>query len=265
VSSKPGAGQSSDFVQKEFFNHYRIEVQEAFDILGTVTYGGVASVVEFEDENDVERIPFGILVATTNADNEQGLTQIVARVSETITKTGRADLNLLKALLRRCRILNSKAFVPLLNTNFEVFLPVYHDLMKTMRQLYAQGDKGTVIDFLIRVYGSEIIKLKFIRYWTDWLASQDQTLLSASNAAPLIRASGDRRHQANAAVVTNDQAWIRGFRSNLDQLGDWDRRAVIGACRILGRDERRSLLSNVQKRFDNNVVDKLLVNYVVSL
>lgn len=81
----------------------------------------------------------------------------------------------------------------------------------------------------------------------------------------MIRASGDLRHQASAAIVTNDLPWLRGFRSNLDQLGDWDRRAVIGASRILGRDERGAFLTNVRKRFAGHVVDRLLIDHVSTL
>lgn len=131
-----------------------------------------------------------------------------------------------------------------------------------MRQLYAHGETAIVIEFLKKLYDDELGSLKFIRYWADWLASQDETLLNASGASSQIRANGSLRHQASVAVVTNDLSWVRGFRSNLDQLGDWDRRAVIGASRILSRDERGPFLSNVRKRFSGHIVDKLLLDYV---
>ena len=67
------------------------------------------------------------------------------------------------------------------------------------------------------------------------------------------------------AVVTHDLAWVRGFRSNVDQLGDWDRRAVVGAARILSKDERGPFLSNVCKRASASIVDKLLLDQVLAL
>lgn len=263
--NKTYVSESKEFLDREFFNHYRIEVQEAFDLLGTITYGGVASVVEFEDEDEDEKIPFGILIATEDADedDEASLDQIVAQVGKTVATTGRADLNLLKALLRRCRILGSNAFFPLLDANTEVFLPVFHDLMKTMRQLYGQGEAQRVTEFLKKLYESDFIKLKFIRFWADWLSSQDQLLLNQSGALPFIRADGNLRHQANAAVVLQDLAWVRGFRPNIDQLGDWDRRAVVGAARILGKDERGPFLGNVRRRAATSIVDKLLLDFVL--
>jgi hypothetical protein len=263
-AAKTYISETSEFLQREFFNHYRIEVQEAFDLLGSMTYGGVASYVDAEEDEESERIPFGVLVATEDVSPEKGLAQIVDQVAKTIEKTGRADLNLLKALLRRCRITNSDAFFPLLEDSTEVFLPVFHDLMKTMRQLYAQGHRETVVSFLKGIYESNVINLKFIRFWADWLASQDRLLLESSGALPLIRANGDLRHQANMAVVTRDFAWVRSFRANVDQLGDWDRRAVVGASRILSKDERGPFLANVRKRANSNVVDKLLFDHVMS-
>lgn len=60
-SNKTNIMETERFLEKEFFNHYRIEVQEAFDLLGDITYGGVASVVRI-DETEDDRIPFGVLV-----------------------------------------------------------------------------------------------------------------------------------------------------------------------------------------------------------
>jgi hypothetical protein len=263
-SNKTSLLATEKFLEREFFNHYRIEVEEAFVVLGEIEYGGVASVVEFEDGADTG-IPFGVLVAKKELSDTEALKEIAARLKETATKTNRVDLNLLRAFLRRCRLANSDAFRPLLESNIEIFLPVFHDLTKALRQLYSVGHQHFVVDFIRKIYESDLISLKFIRYWSDWLASQDADLLAKSGASGAIRANGNLRHQANAAVVSNDLAWVRGFRANVDQLGDWDRRAIVGAARILGKVERRVFLNSVRKRFSGQIVDKLLVDYVSAL
>lgn len=238
-------------------------MERNFDLLDALGYSGIASMIEF-DVDAQHGVPFGILEAQYSKEELKGLNDIVARIVESVSKFGHADLNLLKALLRRCRIFNSDAFVPLLETHFEMFLAVFHDLVKTMRQLYSRGEKDVVIKFLRNIYSGDLVS-PFIRYWSDWLTTQDKTLVEGSGAGPAIRANGSMRHQANAAVVCNDLAWIRGFRSSLDQLGDWDRRAVVGASKILSREERGPFLSNVRKRFNGHIVDKLLFDYVSAL
>lgn len=258
--------KSEDFLKKEFFNHYTIAVQEAFDLLGEIAYGGVTSLIKWDAdvEDDDEVAPFGILVAEQPADQAETLAVIVDRLEKSVEETGRCDLNLLKALLRRSRLNGDISYFKLVDASLHVFLPVYHDLCKALRQAYAEGQAEYVIKFVRRMYEEEAIQFKFIRYWTDWLASQDRQLLEESGAAPIIRATGDLRHQASSAVAFLDVSWVRAFRGHIDQLGDWDRRAVVSATRILSRDERKPMLANVARR-QNNIVDELLIDYVIAL
>ncbi|WP_292024577.1 MULTISPECIES: RNA-directed DNA polymerase [unclassified Brevundimonas] len=267
-AAKTRIWESKPFLDKEFFNHYTLAVQEAFKVLGSVAYGGVASVIHWGDEEDEdeEGMPFGILVATEDADPKETISQIVERVEKTIADTGRCDLNLLKALLRKSRIFNDGAYLRIYNSYPGVFLPVFHEHCKTMRQLVEFGLKDEVIKFARNIYSSEFIGLKFVRYWSDWLATQSADLLEGSGAHDVIRATGDMRHKASAAIISKDLAWVRAHRGQVDQLGEWDARAMVQASRILSKDERGPFLRNLERKVSGrDIVTEILIKYVLAM
>lgn len=267
-ASKTKIWESKAFLEREFFNHYAMAVQEAFNVLGSVAYGGVASVINWgdEDEDEEDGIPFGILVAREDVDPAESISLIVERVQKTIADTGRCDLNLLKALLRKSRIFNDHGYLKIYNQYPEIFLPVFHEHCKTMRQLVEYGDSGEVIGLIRGIYESEYIGLKFIRYWADWLATQSGELLEGSGAHDRIRATGDMRHRANAAIISKDLAWVRAYRGQVDQLGEWDARAMVQASRILSRDEREPFLRNLKRKVTGrDIVTEILIEYVTEM
>lgn len=267
-AAKTKIWDSTAFLDKEFFNHYTLAVQEAFKVLGSVEYGGVASVIHWGDEGDDEEdgMPFGILVAQKDADPRETISQIVERVEKTISDTGRCDLNLLKALLRKSRIFNDAGYLRIYDTYPEIFLPVYHEHCKTVRQLVEFGHKDDAIRIAREAYNSSFIGLKFIRYWSDWLATQSADLLEGSGAHDIIRATGDMRHKASAAIISKDLAWVRAHRGQVDQLGEWDARAVVQASRILSKDERGPFLRNLERKTSGrDIVTEILIKYVREL
>ncbi len=258
---------SQSFLDKEFFNHYITAVQEAFRVLGSVVYGGVASVINWgDDDDDEDGIPFGILVAREDVDPSESISLIVERVERTISDTGRCDLNLLKALLRKSRIFNDNSYLRIYRQYPEVFLPVFHEHCKTMRQLVEYGSEDEVIELIRSAYESDHIDLKFIRYWSDWLATQSPLLLESSGAHDMIRATGDMRHRASAAIISKDLAWVRAHRGQVDQLGEWDARAMVQASRILGKDEREPFLRNLKRKVTGrDIVTEMLIDYVSAM
>lgn len=267
-TAKTKIWSSETFLEREFFNHYTLAVQEAFRVLGSVAYGGVASVINWgdEDEDEDDGIPFGILVAREDVDPAESISLIVERVEKTIADTGRCDLNLLKALLRKSRIFNDDGYLQIYNQYPEILLPVFHEHCKTMRQLVEYGDAEQIGELLRGIYSSEYIGLKFIRYWADWLATQSSELLEISGAHDTIRATGDMRHKANAAIISKDLAWVRAHRGQVDQLGEWDARAMVQASRILSRDEREPFLRNLKRKATGrDIVTEILIDYVAAM
>ena len=68
-------------------------------------------------------------------------------------------------------------------------------------------------------------------------------------------------HRASAAITTRDIAWVRDHRDQLANLGNWERRALLNAARILPTDERRPWLQLAESNLINPL-DKWTAKWV---
>ncbi|WP_292329915.1 RNA-directed DNA polymerase [Mesorhizobium sp.] len=176
--------------------------------------------------------------------NAEILDEIGLTIRTKFAADGYVDLNLIKAYIRRARASNSTQFINVASASLDAFLPVFHELAKALDGVIQSGGHEIALPLIRQIAVSGYYRRQAVRRWWDWICAGSANLLQIRPIQTAVF-SGEIRSQARAAVSLRDLAWVRSHRSSFMQFAPMDRAAVVGAMEILGRDERRAILNQI--------------------
>ena len=157
------------------------------------------------------------------------------------------DLGLARHVLRRSRRYRVRSIIPLLFDHFTSFAPVMNDVVLYLTAVVNPRFVATYSDRLLAIMeSSEVLDERFVRSWLAHMICRNRPLLEDGRFRRWLATHGDIEHQAHAAMLRRDVAWVRTHRAGLDGLGRWQRRQVIRSSLALARDERRAWYANLQ-------------------
>lgn len=195
----------------------------------------------------------------------QRRTEVLQDIMTQIIRRPRLSLGLARHVLRKSRRLRLRAIVPQLLENFDLFAPVISDVVLYLRgvtnarfvMLYQEQMEHIAVSS--RALDTPLVGMWFLQYLSDY-----RDLVRRPRIAQAVRDRGDISVHARHAATTRDLAWVRQYRDRLATLGEWDRRAVLGAARIVPRQERRPWLSTFADRTDDPL-DRWFARWIASL
>jgi len=225
-SSKTRLLASEDFLSEVIQDHSDTETEAAMDLLGQFDPYG-------EDDIDEADLP-----------GEAILSQIGMTIRSHFLSNGHVDLNLVKAYIRRAKIAVSADFVNVAIVATDVFIPAIHELVRAMQAVIAAGGVDDVRPLVDHLRSTSHYRRKAVKYWVDWLCAGSPQLLTDADTRDSVFASS-LRIQARAAITTHDLAWVRAQRATFIHLPPMQRSAVIRSMSLIGYDERKHLLSQI--------------------
>lgn len=170
------------------------------------------------------------------------------------------DYGLLRHVLRQSARYRIRNIVPLLLDNFYPIRPV---IREAVIYLNAVINDRTVSEYKAkfeRLYSHFLMKLPFINMWISHLLQNDSFnqigLPSNYDNVPVIRG------QALMSLRRKDTTRVRGFRDSIDDLGPWDKRAVLYSTSILPLDEMRPLVRTIASSGD--IIEKSIASFIIS-
>lgn len=182
-----------------------------------------------------------------------------------ILRFPRLDLGLARHVLRKARSLRIRAIVPSLLDNLELFSPVINDVVLYLDKV---TNNSFINNNMNRLAGicetSGCNAIPWVRFWLEaYLANHYHY-----QGSPIIRRflfnDAHTVNQAMAAVKSRNVSWFRCRRSNINNYGSWDKRAIIYSSQLLSRDERNHWLSYLENNTDS-FLDRMVIRWVRSL
>ncbi|MEO3945783.1 RNA-directed DNA polymerase [Gorillibacterium sp. CAU 1737] len=175
----------------------------------------------------------------------------------------RLDLGLSRHILRRSKYLKSRAILNQVLINFDFFTPVIRDVILYLDSVTSDKMFEYNQPLIESIVTSAATKdLPHIGYWLrNYLASTKFT--RRSNILTQFVLRGSLREQGIHAITQKKIPWVREHKDHIDQVGPWDRRAIIYSSQILSKDERNHWMNAISRRDD--IVDKSIASYIKSV
>ena len=230
-SEKTKVIETKKYINEIMHNHYELERVQLFEKLEVFNpYSGEIEEIKVpvEDENAIANEQFEILAQ--NVINRQFL-----------------DLGLSRALVRKSKTFKIKELSTFIFENFEFFSPIINDVCLYLSSITNTEFINTHKEKLINISNSEIMNRSLVRLWFEWYIANNAELLKIPELSSFILSSPNVTSQAQAAITSKNQAWVRKHKSKLHTFGNWERRAILHSGKVLARDERNNWLKIVEQ------------------
>ncbi|WMT87302.1 RNA-directed DNA polymerase [Pelagibacterium sp. 26DY04] len=194
--------------------------------------------------------------------DEEVLEEIGQIIRKKYAEDGFVDLNLIKAFVRRCRLLRSCAFVEVAIENIHPFIPAIHELCRAIEAAADQHGPDAVKGLIATIRSSPHYQRKAVKMWLDWTCAGHAEFIRDHSIRDDVF-SGNVRTQARAALVSRDLAWVRAQRGTFIHLPPTQRSAVLMSMQLLGQDERRVLLGHIDES-NGSPVDVAIKRWLIA-
>jgi hypothetical protein len=243
----------AQFLEKSLHNPYqeiKTEVLESLEIFNP--YADEYDEDDDEDEDEDE----------DSEDPESSLTAALMAALAQVVEFPMLDLGLSRSVIRHARRSKIPDLAPLLLEQFAFFAPVINDLALYLHEITDAETAKELLPFAKKVLESTAIDNRLVRYWFEWYLCQHKCYLRDASIRSFIAASPNIENQALAAITMNNVSWVRERKADVLGMGDWPRRAIYNAARILPSDEREHWLKMCRAN-SPILLDRLVATWVM--
>lgn len=245
-SEKTKILESEEFIKDYLHNNYaeqKIELYETLEIFNPYT-------------DDFEEVEFLV--------EDEELIKVVqlTRVLDQLIQLGRLDLGLARSIIRAGKRNKIKELATKILENFGFFAPVVGDVILYLEEISDEELINTLTPIFSTLLSTSVIDNQLVRFWIEVYLAKYPQYLSDKVIHQFIFNSPYIENQAKAAISTKNIAWVRAHKSSLNNLGGWDRRAILNASRILPSDERKHWLKSFIAN-SSNILDRWVASWVV--
>ena len=200
---------------------------------------------------------FEMLEKSRDREKQLVRTHVLEAVWDEGLRGDHLDLGLVRHALRQGRRFKTPVLFGRVINQFERMGPVLADAF-----LYLNG---VATDDLLKVESDDVAALlssplanrsRLATHWLHWFCSCHAVLLGHPAISAHLRKEASVEHQARAAIVSKDLAWVRAKKTDMSSLGTWDRYAVLEAAKIMPKDEREAWTKAVNPR---DTVEEILL------
>lgn len=230
-SEKTKIIETEKYIKEIIHNHYELERVQLFETLEIFNpYSGEVEEIEIpiQDENIVANEQFSIL-------------------AQNVIDRPYLDLGLSRALVRKAKTFKIKELSTFIFDNFEFFTPIINDVCLYLSVITDSDFIKEQKNNLIKISKSETMNRMLVRLWFEWYIANNSELLKIPELSNFIFRGPNITSQAQAAITSRNQSWVREYKSKLYTLGNWERRAVLYSGKILAKDERDNWLKIVEQ------------------
>jgi len=225
-SEKTKIIESSKYIDEILHNHYEIERVEIFETLEVLNpYSGEYESVEIQID-----------------DEDEIITENLILLANKVLERKTLDLGLARALFRKAKAFKSPFLVDIIFENFEFFIPIINDVCLYLHTITNKDFTKKWSKELIQLTQSPAMERELVRIWVEWYIANNQDLLKILQLKKFIFSGKNVISQSQAAIVLKNLAWVRDKKTEIHNVGAWERRAIIRAAQILPSDEKDNWL-----------------------
>lgn len=248
VSEKTKIHKSSEFVHVELQNAYQLE---KLDLMRSIEagnqYGGFHS-----DEDQGE---FG----DHSCDAETPLSERLENALERVTESGRLDLGVIRAIIRRAKQAGDATIVRPLCENLEFFLPVINDIALYFDSL-SIFDQEEISEALSVACKMGLLANQGCKVWIGWylarnIKHQDNTLINYLKSC-------DIPTMTIAELGIRNISWSKSAKTKVSSTASWERRSYIYALSGLASDEKKTIIRSITQGVPMTQLDSWILRWV---
>jgi hypothetical protein len=174
---------------------------------------------------------------------------------DNLLKEDELNYPFIRYTIKRATKYRINRLVELVLNKLDLLLPV---LRETIVYLRTVCNESLIIKHekeFANIWKSEYIELDFVNRWVSYLFQHEKfrefnKIYFKYNYVKTIRDRAMFAHQLN------DTRWLRDYRDSVEQLGYWDKRAILYTSSILPYDEMKNWTKSVSAAGD--IVDKVI-------
>lgn len=219
------------YIDEILLNHYEIEKIEIINKIEI--YNPYSDEIEEHEEPIVD-------------ENELFQEQINL-VSEQIFEGEYLDIGIARYFLRKSKRFNIKQSAKVIFSNIEHFLPVINDVFLYLDKVSDEDFVNEWIETIVELSSSEVMNRSLVRIWFEWYVSKNIYLVNNQALKKKIFNSFSISNQSQAAIILNNLSWIRSKKSDLSEVNNRDRLAILRAASILAKDEKDNWLRLIEQ------------------
>ncbi|MEC8009303.1 MAG: RNA-directed DNA polymerase [Pseudomonadota bacterium] len=248
VSDKTKILESEKYISEILHNQYQLERVELFHRLEILnSYSGELDVLDIPIEDE-------------DVKSEKQLEILIEKVLEKKT----LDLGMARALFRKAKKYNYISMLEQVFDNFEFFVPVINDLCLYLRSVTNEEFVKEWKQELIQLTKSTAMDRKLVRFWFEWYVSTSAELLDVIELKKFVYQGSNIVNKAQASITSKNISWVRTNKNQINNVGNWERRAIVRSTQILAKDEREPYL-NLFETVTPEFLDKLIAKWVKSI
>ncbi|NQS89594.1 hypothetical protein HQ584_07395 [Patescibacteria group bacterium] len=180
--------------------------------------------------------------------------------SKSLETKASTDFSLLRYILIRARSYRIRSIIPLVLDNFERLLPLLREIVI---YLYAVVNDEVVTRYKTEfeaVLSSYYMNLPLVNLWIARLLSKKCfNVIDLPNEYTKFLTI---RSKSIIALRRQDTTWVRSFRGKMNDLGSWDKRAVMYASSVLPLNEMKPWISNIGTSDD--IIEQSISSFLIS-
>jgi len=163
------------------------------------------------------------------------------------------DIGIARFFLRKSKRFKLKQSAKIIFENFEHFLPVVNDVFLYLDKVSDEEFIAEWLDAIINLSNSEVMNRNLVKIWFEWYVSKNVYLVNNQTLKKKVFSNFSITNQSQAAIVLNNLSWIRSKKSDLSDVNNRDRLAILRAASILAKDEKDNWLRLVEQNSQTSI------------
>lgn len=156
------------------------------------------------------------------------------------------DISILKYIIRRAKNLRIRNLLWDVLDNFDICMPIIRDVILYLLSVTRNKEDEKYSEKIQQIIlNSEFKEIPYFKYCWSYYFANTTIFNNNANVIKFIKESKETANYVLFAVKNNKISWIREYKTEFENLGRADRRAVLYGARVLPIDERKKWLNSI--------------------
>jgi hypothetical protein len=175
--------------------------------------------------------------------------------------SGKPEIPLLRRIFRNAGKYRIRSIIPVVFSRFEELTPIVREVALYLKKVMTEKVAVEYEKKLEAILASSTGRIPYVNMWLSHVL-QDEAFNKTSLPSKYNQIIGLRDH-ALIARRRQDTTLVKSYKSGLDVLGPWEKRAILYSSTVLSKDEMVTWLRIAGARGD--VIEKAIASYLLGL
>lgn len=175
------------------------------------------------------------------------------------------QISIHRHILNKCKFMRSKVLVPIILEDVN-FVKSISAIRINLGYIISLIDDDEIYTFIKSIESILLCDYSNTKYFKEMLSRfiSNYTCFRRSVVVEQFMDTVPLRNRLLYAMNKNDLSFVRQYKDKFEELGDWDRRALIYSSKIIPKKERKFFFKYISRRLDfleNTIVSHIKVLY----